>query len=171
MFRYGLGKNILAFNQQPVNKNGETVTQQKILFVCIHNSARSQMAEAYLNKFAGDRFAAESSGLEPGTLNPIVVEIMKEDGIDISHNKTKSVFDFFKQGKMFTYVITVCDEAAAERCPIFPGITKTLHWSFKDPSSLEGSYEQKLAGTRIIRDEIKKHVREWMKAFDPDKAL
>ncbi|MBI2429227.1 MAG: arsenate reductase ArsC [Ignavibacteriales bacterium] len=142
------------------------MTQQKVLFVCIHNSARSQMAGAYLNKFGADRFAAESSGLEPGILNPIVVEAMKEDGIDISNNKTKSVFDFFKQGKMYAYVITVCDEAAAERCPVFPGVAKNLHWSFKDPSTLEGSHEQKLAGTRIIRDQIKHRIKEWLHEFN-----
>ena len=146
------------------------MTKQSVLFVCIHNSARSQMAEAYLNKFGGDRFIAESSGLEPGTLNPIVVEVMKEDGIDISGNKTKSVFDFFKQGKMFAYVVTVCDEAAAERCPIFPGVSKKIHWSFKDPSSLEGPHEQKLAGTRIIRDQIKNRIIEWLKEFDAKKV-
>jgi arsenate reductase len=82
----------------------------KVLFVCIHNSARSQMAEAYLNELAGDRFIAESAGIEPGVLNQLVVESMKEDGIDISGNMTKSVFDFYKHGKLFNYVITVCDK-------------------------------------------------------------
>lgn len=142
------------------------MTQQKVLFVCIHNSARSQMAEAYLNKFAGDHFIAESAGIEPGTLNPIVVEAMKEDGIDISGNKTKSVFEFLKQGKMYSYVITVCDETAAERCPVFPGTGKRLHWSFKDPSAIQGTREEKLAGTRIIRDEIKYRIQEWVKEID-----
>lgn len=142
------------------------MTQQKVLFVCIHNSARSQMAEAYLNKYGAGRFIAESSGLEPGTLNPFVVEAMKEDGIDISNHKTKSVFDFFTQGRKYAYVITVCDEAAAERCPIFPGVAKNLHWSFKDPSTLQGSHEQKLAGTRVIRDQIKTRIREWIKELD-----
>lgn len=142
------------------------MTRQKVLFVCIHNSARSQMAEAYLNKFGGDRFTVESAGLEPGTLNPIVVEAMKEDGIDISGNKTKDAFDFLKQGKMFNYVITVCDETAAERCPVFPGVSERLHWGFKDPSSLQGSNEERLAGTRIIRDQIKKRIQEWINDLD-----
>ena len=139
------------------------MTPQKVLFVCIHNSARSQMAEAYLNKFGGDRFIVESAGIEPGNLNPIVVEAMKEDGIDISGNKTKDVFDFLRQGKMFNYVITVCDETAAERCPVFPGAGKRLHWGFKDPSSLQGSHEEKLAGTIVIRDQIKSKIHEWLK--------
>ncbi len=134
----------------------------KVLFICVHNSARSQMAEAFLNKIGSDRFTAESAGLEPGTLNPIVVEAMMEAGIDISSNKTKSVFDFFKQGRMYHYVITVCDESNAERCPIFPGVKETLHWSFKDPSALTGSHEEKLAGTRAIRDEIEKQIRQWI---------
>jgi arsenate reductase len=120
------------------------------------------MAEAFLNRFAGDRFEAESAGLEPGTLNPIVVDAMKEIGIDISGNKTKDVFEFFKQGKMFKYVITVCDETAAERCPIFPGITERLHWSFPDPSILKGTYEEKLEGTRKIRDQVEEKIKTWI---------
>ena len=104
--------------------------KENILFVCIHNSARSQMAEAILNHLAGDRFSAESAGLEPGKLNPLAVEAMKEMGIDISRKKTQDVFDLYKQGRRFTYVITVCDEASSERCPLFPGISKKLHWSF-----------------------------------------
>jgi arsenate reductase len=136
--------------------------KEKVLFVCIHNSARSQIAEAFLNNFGGDRFEAESAGFEPGTLNPIVVEVMQEVGIDISKNKTKDVFDFFKQGKIFSYVITVCDESSAESCPIFPGMSTRLHWSFTDPSALQGSQEDKLARTRTIRDDIKKKVNEFI---------
>ena len=134
----------------------------KVLFVCIHNSARSQMAEAYLNHFGDGRFQAESAGLEPGTLNPRVVEVMREDGIDLSRNKTKSVFDIFKQGKLFEYVVTVCDEASAEKCPIFPSVTQRLHWSFKDPSALTGTEEARLQGTREIRDQIKTRVKQWI---------
>lgn len=98
------------------------MTKKRVLFVCVHNSARSQMAEAFLNNLGGDRFEAVSAGLEPGTLNPLVVEVMKEAGIDISQNRTKSVFDLFKKGELFSYVITVCDEASAQRCPVFPGL-------------------------------------------------
>ncbi len=137
----------------------------KVLFVCNNNSARSQIAEAYLNKIAGDRFIAESAGIEPGVLNPVAVKSMQQDGIDISKNKTKSVFDFYKQGRLFDYVITVCDREAAERCPIFPGVTQRLHWSFPDPSALKGTPEEKLEATNKIRDEIKKKVVEWVKGF------
>jgi len=135
--------------------------KQKVLFVCIHNSARSQMAEAFLNQICSEQFEAHSAGLEPGKLNPIVVEAMQEIGIDISGNQTKAVFDMFKSGKMFTYVITVCDETSAERCPIFPGITKRLHWSFPDPSAIQGTHEEKLARTREIRDVIKAKIETW----------
>ena len=132
----------------------------KVLFVCIHNSARSQMAEAFLNNLGRDKFQAESAGLEPGNLNPIVVEAMKEIGIDISNNKTTSVFDCLKSGKEYNYVITVCDEANAEKCPIFPGVGRELHWSFIDPSSLKG--DNKLGQTRKIRDEIKVKIEEFI---------
>ena len=134
----------------------------KVLFVCVHNSARSQMAEAFLKKISGDRFEVESAGLEPGTLNPIVVDAMKEVGIDTSQNKTKSVFDFYKQGKLYNYVFTVCDESKAEACPVFPGATKNIHWGFADPSSFTGTYEEKLEGIRKIRDEIKNKIEEWV---------
>jgi len=135
----------------------------KVLFVCVHNSARSQMAEAYLNHFGEGRFLAESAGLEPGTLNPRVVQVMKANGIDISGNQTKSVFEILNQGKLFAYVVTVCDETAAEKCPVFPGVTKRLHWSFADPSSLTGTEAEKLQRTREIRDEIKKKVQAWVR--------
>jgi len=133
--------------------------KKKVLFVCIHNSARSQMAEAFLNRICGDQFEAFSAGLEPGKLNPTVIEVMKEIGIDISGNQTKAVFDFVKSGQMFAYVITVCDEASAERCPIFPGVTTRLHWSFPDPSKFEGA--EKLAKTGEVRDAIKKKIEQW----------
>jgi arsenate reductase len=135
--------------------------KKRVLFICIHNSARSQMAEAFLKQACGDVFEVYSAGLEPGRLNPIVVEAMRDMGIDISGNKTKSVFDMFKSGLMFAYVITVCDEASAERCPIFPGVTKRMHWSFPDPSALQGTPEEKLARTCEIRDEIKAKIEAW----------
>src|SRR5476649_94120 len=106
--------------------------KKKVLFVCIHNSARSQMAEAFLNQICGEEFEAHSAGLEPGKLNPTVVEAMQEIGIDISGNRTKAVFDIIKSGQMFAYVITVCDETSAESCPYFPGQSTRLHWSFPD---------------------------------------
>jgi arsenate reductase (thioredoxin) len=135
--------------------------KQKILFVCIHNSARSQMAEAFLNAICAENFFAQSAGIEPGQLNPIVVEAMREAGIDISRNATKSVSGFIESREPFDYVITVCDETSAERCPVFPGAAKRLHWGFPDPSSFTGTPEEKLARTREVRDTIKTRIDAW----------
>lgn len=132
--------------------------QRSVLFVCIHNSARSQMAEAYLNKLGGENFKAESAGWEPGILNPNVVEVLQEVGIDISDKKTQSVFDLFKQGKRYNAVVTVCDGASAERCPVFPGIVKRIAWSFPDPSSFTGTKEEILKETRKVRDLIETQI-------------
>lgn len=136
--------------------------KKKVLFVCTHNSARSQMAEAFLNSIAGDRYQAESAGLEPGILNPLAVEAMKEEGIDISGKKTQGVFDLYKQGRRYHYVIAVCDASESGRCPIFPSAIETLHWSFEDPSKFEGTYEKKLTQTRKVRDAIKQKIEEWI---------
>ncbi|MCO5950882.1 arsenate reductase ArsC [Mucilaginibacter flavidus] len=147
--------------------------QHSILFVCIHNSARSQMAEAFLNHYDGKSLIAESAGLEPGKLNPNVVKVMAEVGIDISYKGTQEVFDLFKKGRLFQAVITVCDEASAEGCPIFPGVVRRMGWSFPDPSSFKGTEEEILENTRKVRDEIKeavlafieeaKHMEYWVK--------
>ncbi len=135
--------------------------KKSVLFVCIHNSARSQMAEAWLNHLCGASFIAESAGLEPGNLNPFVVKAMSEIGIDISHHKTKSVDDLLKSGKSFAYVVTVCDTEAAERCPIFPGKSTRIHWSFPDPSDVRGRDDEKLAKAREVRDAIKEQIQIW----------
>jgi arsenate reductase len=147
-------------------KRSKPMSKDKVLFVCVHNSARSQMAEALLNTMAGDRFEAESAGLEPGDLNPLAVEVMKEIGIDISRNKTKSAFDLLKEGRLYTHVITVCDETSAEKCPYFPGITSRLHWSFADPSGFTGTWEERLEKTRQVREEIRKKIAAWLREKD-----
>lgn len=136
-----------------------------ILVICIHNSARSQMAEAFLNQSGKDKIAAESAGLEPGRLNPRVVKVMKEIGIDISGNRTKTVQDFLKNGKQYDYVITVCDETSAERCPRFPGNVRRLHWGFSDPSAFQGSEDEVLKKTREVRDQIHAKVDAWVKSL------
>ena len=125
-----------------------------VLFICVHNSARSQMAAALLNKTCGQFFEAHSAGLEPGAINPLVIEVLREVGIDISKNKTQRVFDVWKSGKVFQFVITVCSEAEAEGCPIFPGVTSRLHWPFDDPSKFSGSHGERLDKTRRVRDQI-----------------
>ena len=132
----------------------------KILFVCIHNSARSQMAEAFLNHYGEEKFEAESAGIEKGKLNPYVIRAMREVGIDISNNETKKVFDLFRQGKSYQAVITVCEKEAAERCPVFPGNVKRIAWSFPDPSKFTGTDEEILTKVRLVRDEIKEEVRQ-----------
>src|SRR6266568_4178280 len=135
--------------------------KKKVLFVCIHNSARSQMAETFLNNLCGHEFEAHSAGIEPGKLNPVVVEAMRELGFDLSHNQTKAVSGMLNSGQRFDYVITVCDETSAERCLVFPGTTKRLHWGFPDPSALTGPPDQRLEGTRKIRDAIRAQAESW----------
>lgn len=133
--------------------------KKRVLFVCVHNSARSQMAEALVNKLAGDEFEAHSAGLEPGELNPYVVKVLQEDeGIDISNNKTKDVMDFIKQGKLFHYVVTVCDESTSQRCPIFPGVRERILMSFDDPSSFTGIDEEILEKTKAVKDAMKEEI-------------
>ena len=139
------------------------MTKMKVLFICVHNSARSQMAEAFLNELGGDRFQVESAGFEPGTLNPLVVEAMGEIGIDISMKQTKEIFDLYRQGRSYSYVISVCDQAHAEKCPIFPGLSKKLIWSFEDPSSFIGSKEEKMEKIRIVRDNIQSEIASFIK--------
>ena len=137
----------------------------KVLFVCLHNSARSQVAEAFLNSLDGDHFYAESAGLEAGQLNPYVVKVMNEVGIDISGNKTDSVFDFFKQGRLYDYVIAVCDAATAEKCPIFPGVNKRLNWSFANPAEFVGTEAEILEANRKVRDQIKDKVIKFVESI------
>ncbi len=137
------------------------MTKKKVLFLCVHNSARSQMAAAFFNRICGEEFEAQSAGLSPGKLNPIVVEAMQEAGIDISGNKTQGVFDVFRSGQLFAYVVTVCSEAEAEGCPIFPGTTTRLHWPFPDPSKFDGDHDEKLAQTRSVRDMMEAKIESW----------
>lgn len=135
--------------------------KKKMLFICVHNSARSQMAAAFVNEICGDIFEAQSAGLEPGVLNPIVVEALQELGIDISQKRTQAVFDVWKGGTLFSYVVTVCSEAEAAGCPIFPGPATRLHWPFDDPSKFTGPHEERLAQTRRVRDQIRAKVESF----------
>jgi arsenate reductase len=125
------------------------------------------MAEAWLNHICGEIFDAQSAGLEPGTINPLVVRAMAEEGIDISKKKTQRAFDVWKSGQMFKYVITVCSDAEAKGCPIFAGVTTRLHWPFPDPSQLTGTGEEKLRTVREIRDEIRQKIEEWCEEVCP----
>jgi arsenate reductase (thioredoxin) len=137
--------------------------KHKVLFVCIHNSARSQMAEAFLNKYGNDQFVVESAGLEPGKMNPNVVRVMQEVGIDLSQKGTQGVFDLVEKGTQYDAVITVCDGASAERCPVFPGKGKKIAWSFEDPSSTKGTEQEILSHTRKVRGQIEQSIKEFIK--------
>lgn len=132
---------------------------KSVLFVCIHNSARSQMAEAFVNASCAGKLRAHSAGLERGHLNPVVVAAMAEIRLDISGNRTKSVTDAEILSRSYDYVVTVCDEASAEACPIYPTTSPRLHWSFPDPSAFTGTRDEKLARTRNVRDDIAARVR------------
>ncbi len=136
--------------------------KKRVMFICIHNSGRSQMGEALLRHLAGDRFEVQSAGIEAGTLNPLVVKAMGEIGVSMEGHYAKKAMDFVSRGEHFDYVITVCDESNAERCPMFPGKHVRLHWGLPDPSALAGTDEEKLAGIRPIRDAIEARVREFI---------
>ena len=131
--------------------------RKRILFICTHNSARSQMAEDLLNTLYGDHYIAHSAGTESSTVNPYAIRVMSELGIDISKHRSKSINEFMEQ--KFDLVITVCDHAN-ETCPFFPGGLKRLHQSFEDPSDFEGTEEETLNVFRLVRDEIKNWIEE-----------
>jgi arsenate reductase len=135
--------------------------KSRVLFLCTGNSARSQMAEAFLRKYAGDRFEIHSAGLEPNALNPLTVKVMEEAGFDMSGYRSKGIGEYL--GKVhFQYLITVCDDAD-KNCPtIWPGVNQRMHWSFEDPAKFEGSDEQKLAKFRQVRDLIDVRVKAWL---------
>ena len=139
----------------------------RVLFICTHNSARSQMAEGYLNRLGVGRFEAQSAGTEPGTLNSLAVQVMVEEGIDISGQRAKSVNDFVQEA--FDYVITVCDDAN-EACPVFPNARHRLHWSFPDPSRAEGTPEERLAVFRAVRGAIRAHVEQFLAAMPTEEG-
>jgi len=132
------------------------------MFVCIHNSARSQMCEALVRHYAGERFEVHSSGIEAGKLNPLVVQAMAEIGISMEGHYAKPAQAYIDAQEVFDYVVTVCDESSAERCPMFPGKHQRLHWGFPDPSAIKGTDEEKLAEIRPIRDDIRTRVLKWL---------
>jgi arsenate reductase len=138
-----------------------TMDKQRVLFLCTGNSARSQMAEAFLRKHGGNRFEAHSAGLEPKGLNPFTVKVMGEVGIDVSGLASKGVETYL--GKvLFQHLVTVCDDAD-KNCPtVWPGISNRMHWSFQDPAAVEGSDEEKLAKFREVRDLIEKKIKAWL---------
>jgi len=149
-----------------INMDDYKHTKMRVLFLCIGNSCRSQMAEALLRKHAPNRFSAFSAGIEPSTVNPYTIRVLQEMGVDTSDLFSKSLSKFFK-APAFDYLITVCSDAE-ERCPVFPGAGKRLHWSFEDPAKFIGSDQEKLAQFRVIRDQIDQCISDWLKEF-PEK--
>lgn len=134
----------------------------RVLFVCVHNSARSQLAEEYLRKFAGEQFLVESAGLVPGTLNPQVVEVLKTDGIDIAQKKTQAVGDLYRRGETYQWVVTVCSREAEENCPVFPGPVRRLSWPFPDPSRFTGTPDQIKHQVEALAEQIQAQVRAFI---------
>jgi arsenate reductase (thioredoxin) len=128
----------------------------RVLFLCTHNSARSQMAEGLLRHLAGDRFEAHSAGTEATYIRPLAIRAMEEIGVDISGQESKTLERYL--GKPFDYVITVCDDAN-EACPFFPGATNRLHWSLPDPSAAKGTEEERLEVFRSVRDALRDRVQ------------
>lgn len=139
---------------------GESMNDKKrVLILCTGNSARSQMAEGLLRELGGERFEVESAGTRPTGLRAEAIEAMREVGVDISRQRSKPVDEFAAQE--FDYVITVCDNAR-ESCPVFPGKTERVHWSFDDPAAIEGEWGERLAAFRRVREEIGARLREWV---------
>jgi arsenate reductase len=139
------------------------VTRRRVLFLCTHNSARSQMAEGLLRALGGDRFEAASAGTQQTRVNPLAVRAMAELGIDIAGHESKTLDRFLDE--RWDYVVTVCD-SANEACPVFPGATQRVHWSFDDPSRATGTEAQRLVTFRRVRDEIATRLREWLAASE-----
>lgn len=132
----------------------------RVLFLCTGNSARSQIAEAFLRRHSGDQFEVFSAGLEPKGINPFTRQVMAEKGYDLAGHRSKDVFEFLGRAH-FGYIITVCSNAEA-RCPIFPGIAQRLFWPFDDPAACEGTDAEKLAEFRRVRDQIEARILAWL---------
>lgn len=137
--------------------------KKKVLFICVHNSARSQMAEEYLRLLGKEQYETESAGYEPTEINPLVIKAMMEEGVDLSHKKTQDIYDLVRQSKFFGYVITVCERAKEKECPIFPGIHTRLYWELENPENFTGTEEEKLEKVRALRDQIKEMVKEFIR--------
>ena len=141
------------------------MSKTRVLFLCTGNSARSQMAEAFLNKYAGERFEAHSAGLEPKGINPLTIKVMNEVGVDMSTHTSKGVGTYL--GKvLFQYLVTVCDNAE-KNCPtVWPGVNHRLHWSFEDPAAFDGTDNEKLEKFRQVRDQIEQKVKAWIENIE-----
>ena len=150
---------------------GSSATKPRVLFMCTGNSARSQMSEALLHKYAGDRFEVFSAGLDPKTLHPLTVQVLQEIGIDTSHLRAKGWRDMLDKG-WFRYVVFVC-ASAEQKCPTtFLAAKERLAWPFDDPAAAQGTDAQRLSEFRRVRDEIEDRIREWLAEIprEPEKS-
>lgn len=146
-----------------MDKEGHT--KPVVLFLCTGNTARSQMAEAFLKKYAGERFEVHSAGYEPKPINPYTIKVMEEAGFDLSGQHAKGVRDFLGK-KYIRFLIIVCDQAE-KTCPkVFPGVFTRLFWPFEDPAALSGTEAEKLAKFRAIRDQINHRIQAWLQELD-----
>jgi arsenate reductase len=139
----------------------------RVLFVCVHNSARSQLAEEYLRRAAGDQFFVESAGLTPGTLNPHVVALLNEQGIDISGKATQAVTNLYRRGETYEWVIAVCSRDAERDCPLFPGPVRRLSWPFSDPAGFTGDDAEVASQVRRLAQEIEQRVKDFVEEHRP----
>ncbi len=137
------------------------MSRSRVLVLCTHNSARSQMAEGFLRALAGDRIEVASAGTEATRVHPLAIRAMDEVGIDLRGHSSKTLDRFLAEP--WDYVLTVCD-SASERCPLFPGRAERIHWSFEDPAAVQGSEEERLAAFRRVRDQIHARLRAWLEA-------
>jgi arsenate reductase (thioredoxin) len=137
--------------------------QVKVLFLCVHNAARSRMAEALLGELGGPRFEVTSAGFEPREVNPLVEEALAEVGLRLPSTAPQpSVFDLFKAGRYFHYVVGVCDEEQGQKCPLFPGVTQRIYWSFPDPATFTGTHDERLSRVVQVREAIRARLQAWL---------
>ena len=160
--RYGIGKADSKIMMSSFRFDTRMNPKTRVLFVCRHNSARSQMAEALIKIEGSDGFEAESASLNPKTILPPAADVMREIGLDISQNQTRSVFDLHRQGLQYDFVITVCDESSSSKCPRFHSPCRHRHWTFPEPSKFEGSHEAVINQTRRVRDQIRSKIVDWL---------
>ena len=139
--------------------------KRKVLFICIHNSARSQMAEEFLKQLGKDKFEVESAGYEPTEINPLVIQAMKEEGIDLTGKRTQSVFNLFKAHKLYNYIITVCNREKEPDCPVFPGQIRKIQWELENPEDFKGTEKEKMEMVRELRDKIKYIVQRFIDEY------
>lgn len=145
---------------------------RKVLFVCAHNAARSRMAAAFLRELGGDEYVVASAGFEACEVDPLVIEAMALAGVPLGPTRAQpTVFELFKAGHFFHYVISVCDQELGEKCPLFPGVSERITWSFRDPRAFVGDHAERLARVIEVRDEIRARIKRWLEETRPGEPV